>query len=253
MDNNKTSLTPKGQPVQGMQAGMGPNGRPMVQSDSAPVYKKDNSSLMKTIAIIVLALVSVTFIGLFVWILIQFNDINGDRQSAIDEAVAEAKYEQREEDSARFTEEEKYPLRAFVGPADYGELSFKYPKTWSVYVAKDAVNGGDYEAYFNPLQVEPVSDTNINALRLAILDKDFEAVASEYQKVMDREKSDLQVETVEVNGITMNRYTGTIPKTELSGVIVIFKIRDKTAVFRTDASAFIEDFDALLETVQFNA
>ena len=252
---------PSGQPMQQtspqaqqFQPAMGVNGAPVVQS--APVVqvnKNGTASLVKTIAIIILSLVSVTFIGLFIWIMMQYNDIQTGEQARTQSAVEKAQYEQKEADLAQFAEDEKYPLRDFAGPADYGQLSFKYPKTWSVYVAKDASNGGDYEAYFHPLVVEAVSDDTVNALRLTIRDKTFEDVSAEYQRIMERKDSGLSVESVEVNGITMNRYTGKIPNTELSGVIVTFKIRDKTAILQTDAEAFVGDFDALLQTITFNA
>ena len=90
-------------------------------------------------------------------------------------------------------------------------------------------------------------------MRLTIRNKSFEEVAAEYQKVMERNGSNLTVESVEINGITMNRYRGTIPNTDLNGVIVIFKIRDKTAVMQTDSESFVEDFNKLLQTVTFNA
>lgn len=239
---------------QPIQSSVGPNGMPMIQQvAAAPMYKKDNSGLIKTIVIIILSLVAVTFIGLFIWMLLQYTDASTDVQGQISSAVEQAKYEQREVDLAQFAEDEKYPLKAFAGPADYGELAFKYPKTWSVYIAKDAVNGGDYEAYLNPVQVDPVSRDSINALRLTIRNTAFESVAQEYQREVEKKDSELRMETVEINGITMNRYTGKIPNTELNGVIVIFKIRDKTAVLQTDAMPFVNDFDALLKTISFNA
>jgi hypothetical protein len=55
------------------------------------------------------------------------------------------------------------------------------------------------------------------------------------------------------NNITANRYTGVIPGTELNGIVVIFKIRDKTAVLQTDSVLFQNDFDTLLSSVRFNA
>ena len=249
---------PPVQPIQPAQPNTapvtGPNGTPMVQQvNKLPEPGKDKSGLYKIIAIIVLSLISVTFIGLFIWIMVQYNDVNTDVQGQINSAVEQAKYEQKSADLEQFAEDEKYPLRAFVGPADYGGLSFKYPKTWSVYVAKDANGGGDYEAYLNPLVVEPVSKDTINALRVIIRDAGFDAVASEFERAMNQRDSNLTVESVEINGITMNRYTGTIPGTELNGIFVIFKIRDKTALMQTDTVLFEEDFNSLLETVEFNA
>ncbi len=215
--------------------------------------KKDIAGLIKTIVIIILSLVALTFVGLFVWMFVQYKDVQTDVDGQIEVAVAAAKDEQVMEDEAKFLEREKYPYKTFSGPADYGQLTFEYPKTWSVYIAKDASNGGDFEAYLNPGQVDAVSNDTINALRVTIQDKSFENVAAEYQKYIDRKDSNLTVETVTINGITANHYTGTIPNTDLSGYVVIFKIRDKTAVLRTDSTLFRGDFDKLLETITFNA
>lgn len=227
-----------------------------VTMQSAPVVsvsKHNTNSLAKTIAIIILSLVALTFIGLFIWVMLEYNSINEDQEMREEAAVLDAVTESKLQMEAEFAEREKDPNRDFAGPVDYGQLSFKYPKTWSVYVAKNAVNGGDYEAYFNPIIVEEVSKDTINALRLTIRDTSFENVAAEYQRIMDKKDSGLSMKMVEVNGITMNRYTGKIPNTDLNGIIVIFKIRDKTAVLQTDAMVFEADFDNLLNTVTFNA
>ena len=223
------------------------------QTAVEPPKKRDVVGLIKTIAIIIVSLIAVTFIGLFIWMFMQYDEAQTDVDGKIALAVAEAKDEQALKDEEEFLEREKYPYRTFSGPADYGQLTFEYPKTWSVYVAADASKGGDYQAYFNPIQVNAVSNNTINALRLTIRDKDFESVTAEYQKAMDKKDSNLTVESITFNGITANRYTGTIPDSELSGYIVVFKIRDKTAILQTDSVLFAEDFNRLLETVEFNA
>lgn len=210
-------------------------------------------SLVKTIAIVVLSLISVTFIGLFIWMTVQYNEVSEDVNGQIDQAVAEAVYENSLKLENDFAEREKDPYRMFTGPADYGQLSFKYPKTWSVYVAADASKGGDFEAYFNPIEVETVSRDTINALRLTIEDDAFETVAEYYQRILNRSDSGLSVEAITVSGTAANLYTGKIPDTDLEGYIVIFKIRDKTAIFQTDSVLFKEDFDRILSTVTFNA
>lgn len=232
--------------------------QPVVQQEQTvapmPVEKKnDNSSLIKTVIIVIVSLVAVTFIGLFVWMLVQYNDVSTDVEGQIATAVAAAKIEQAMEDEATFAEREKNPYQSFSGPVDYGQLTFKYPKTWSVYIASDASKGGDFEAYFNPVEVNPVSNTTVNALRVKILDKDFETVVAEYQRAMSQKDSNLSMATITVNGTTANRYSGTIPSTDLNGYIVIFRIRDKTVVLRTDSVLFEEDFNQLIDTISFNA
>ncbi|MBQ2672547.1 hypothetical protein IJH26_01970 [Candidatus Saccharibacteria bacterium] len=247
MDNYQI---PSAQP-QVNQPAIGP--RPMVQQVQVVPKSKNNIDLIKTIVIVILSLMTVTFLGLFIWMLVQYNDASSDVDGQIAVAVAAAKDEQAKKLEAEFQAREKNPYKPFAGPADYGALGFNYPKTWSVYIAADASNGGDFEAYFNPNEVEPVAKNTVNALRLTIRDKDFDAVAQEYQKVMDRKDSNLTMQAVTINDFTANRYTGTIPGTDLNGIIVIFKIRDKTAVFRTDSTLFQGDFDTLLQTITFNA
>lgn len=234
------------------------NGVPaMIQRASAPVVaKKDIGGLIKTIVIIAVSLIAMTFIGLFIWKQIEYIEVRTDVDGQIRDAVTAAEDKKAIEMEKEFSEREKYPYNTFSGPVDYGQLTFEYPKTWSVYVAADAATGGDFDAYFNPIQVDAVGKDTINALRLTIRDKNFDEVVSEYQKVMDKKDSGLMVQSVTFgkdNNITGNRYAGKIPNTSLNGYIVIFKIRDKTAILQTDSVLFQEDFDKLLNTITFNA
>ena len=64
----------------------------------------------------------------------------------------------------------------------------------------------------------------------------------------------MSVESITLkNGATANKYTGTIPNTEFSGYIIVFKIRDKTAILQTDSILFESDFNKILDSVTFNA
>lgn len=229
-------------------------GQPVVSGSTQTVEpKRDTAGLVKTVALVIVSLIAVTFVGLFIWMTVQYNDVSEDVGSQIDAAVATAVYEQAVKLEEDFAEREKEPYRTFTGPADYGQLSFKYPKTWSVYVAADASKGGDYQAFFNPIEVETVSKDTINALRLTIMNTAFESVAESYQRAMERQDSGLSMNVITVAGVSANLYTGKIPETDLSGYIVIFKIRDKTAIMQTDSVLFWEDFEKILASVTFNA
>lgn len=256
--------TQAAQPMQAAQpqAGIASNpitGQPMVMQASVPEIpqmKKDVKSLVKTIVIIALSLLSLTFIGLFIWMYTEYSTARDDVDGQIADAVVKAVDENTTKLENEFTEREKYPYKTFAGPADYGELTFEYPKTWSVYVAKDAARRGDFEAYLNPLEVYEVSDETVNALRVAIKDESFDEVAEDYQRELEGDDATLRLESVTIgkdNNITANRYTGIIPGTELNGIVVIFKIRDKTAVLQTDSVLFQADYDTLLSSVRFNS
>jgi hypothetical protein len=77
-----------------------------------------------------------------VWGILNYTEQKTNVDCKIDVAVITAKKEQADSDEVKFSEREKEPNRQFVGPDDYGRLTFNYPKTWSVYVSKDAATGG---------------------------------------------------------------------------------------------------------------
>lgn len=221
-----------------------------------PTYKKEATSIVKTIVIIALSLVSVTFVGLFLWMLMLYNGAKTDVDGQVADAVAAAVDNNTTKLENEFAEREKYPFRTFAGPADYGALTFEYPQTWSVYVARDARNGGDFEAYFNPIEVYAVSNETINSMRLFIRAQAFDDVVSSYQRELEGEQPKMRLDLVTIGkdkNITANRYTGIIPGTDHNGIVVIFKIRDKTVVMQTDSLLFQKDFDALLMSLRFNA
>ena len=250
---NISGVTPQGQPI--MNAPVAPQQKMYTaeQVEKMMEPKKDVAGLIKTIVIILLALVSVAFIGLFIWMMGQYHEAQSDLDGKIAIAVAEAKDEQAQKDEADFLEREKVPVRSFSGPADYGELSFSYPKTWSLYVAEDASNGGNYIAYFNPIQVDPLARESINALNLTIRNQSFESVVESYKGQVEGKEPAMTVETITVNGATANRYVGKIPGTEHNGIVVMIKIRDKTVILQTDSMLFEADFNALINTISFNA
>lgn len=234
-------------PVQVQQPLSVPTNTAAMTAAMAVEPKKSKVGVVGVVMAVVFLIIATTFVGLFVWSRMEYAELEENVNLKIDQAVSEAKTEQALADA----EEAKKDTRIFTGPTDYGQLSFDYPKSWSVYIASDASKGGDFVAYLNPIEIEPVSDSTVYALRVTIRDKDFEAVVAEFQRSLDR--GELSMETTMVGGTTANRYTGKIPGTDLNGVVVIFKIRDKTAVLRTDSALLVGDFDTILSTVKFNA
>ena len=103
----------------------------------APVkVRSGDSSLLKIIIIILLSLRLIGALLLAYYFYIEYNATRSDVDAQIEAAVLDANKVLEDELQAKFAEEEKNPYRTFTGPSDYGSLSFKYPKTWSVYVEK---------------------------------------------------------------------------------------------------------------------
>lgn len=203
------------------------------------------------IAVILLSLGMVALGVLSVWLYMQYTDQKTNVDGKISLAVATAQKQQADSDEAKFLERDKEPNRQFAGPDDYGRLTFNYPKTWSVYVAQDgSQNGSSYAAYLNPISVPPVSDTQQFALRVTIVQQDYDQVVQGYQDLVKAGK--LQSSAVSANGHNGTRLDGSFSDS-IRGSAVIYKIRDKTAIIRTDANTFDPDFENIIKTINFNA
>lgn len=206
----------------------------------------------KTWMIVAIVAIITTLIaaGLGVWALINYFDQKNNVDSKVTSAVATAVKEEQDKAAAHLLEVENNPNRLFSGPDDYGHLTFNYSKLWSVFVEKDATNGGTYTAYLNPVAVPPISTGERYALRVTIEDKDYDKAVSSYQSLVD--KGELKASTFKIDDTTSGtRLDGNFTK-DIRGSAVIFKIRDKTVTLRTDAETFKAQFDALIKTIEFN-
>lgn len=225
------------------QPGYGP-----IQPANVPPVKRKRSKLL-LIFTIIFAVLAVAGIGVAIWAYMNYMDQKNNVDSKITVAVAEATKTQADKLAIDFANQEKEPNRSFVGPDDYGRLMFMYPKTWSVYVAKDAIRGGDFEAYLNPGGVPTVNSAQQFALRVTIKDDDYDKIVDSYtSRVKSGELTSSSVTADSQNG---TRLDGSFSD-DIKGFAVIFKIRDKTVTIRSDAETFKGDFDAIVKTITFN-
>lgn len=202
------------------------------------------------IVTIVLGLLFVAAGGLGVWAYINYTDQKNNVDQKIAAAESEAKRVQSEQDQATYAEQEKLPNREFVGPDDLGRVAFMYPKTWSAYVDKDGSNG-TYEAYFQPGIVPPLSSDTPYALRVSILDKSYESTLESYSDKV--KKGELKSTAATANGISGNRLEGKLDS-NVDGVMMIFKLREKTLQIYTESRTFQADLDnTILPSLTFNS
>jgi hypothetical protein len=185
-----------------------------------------------------------------IWAYVNYNEQKTNVDGKINLAAAKAKKEQADVDEAKFAEREKEPNRQFVGPDDFGRLTFDYPKTWSVYVSQDGSDDTSYEAYLNPIVVPPVASNQQYALRVTIEQKDYDQAVKSYESLV--KKGDLRTSATSANGNSGTRLDGNFSK-DIRGSAVLYKIRDKTVTIRTDADTFKPDFEALIKTINFNS
>lgn len=187
--------------------------------------------------------------ALGVWAYVSYIEQRSDVDGRVSLAVAEAVKKQSAEDEAKFQESYKNPKIEFVGPSEYGRVSFMYPKTWSVFVEKDGSDRGDYKAYLHPVSVPPIVNKDSRyALRLEIINRNFDDILKTYDPQL--KKGELKSSTPEYNGNASTRLDGAFTP-ELRGAVVLMKVRDKTIRISTDADTFKPDFDSVLETIKF--
>ncbi len=199
--------------------------------------------LITTIIFVVLA---IGFGVGFGWSYMQMVDYRDNVADKVGVAVEAAKKEQKAADQTQFNEDYKKPNYQFQGPSDYGGVTFDYPKTWSMYVAKDAKDGGDYQAYFFPRTVPPVNNQTAFSLRVLISNKSYDDILKTYESKI--KKGDLTATTLTIgktdkfSGYQGMRINGQFDKT-INGSVVIFKIRDKTLQVFVDNQEYIKDFN----------
>lgn len=185
-----------------------------------------------------------------IWSFVSYTDAKDNVDSRVAVAVAEAKKEEADVQEEKFAEREKQPLTSFKGPADYCGLAFQFPKTWSVYVERDAANGGDYVAYLNPAIIRPISAEEQYALRVKIETKSYDQVTNSYEALV--KKGDLQSSNTASEGNQGTRYSGNFSK-NIRGDAVVYRCRDKTITIRTDADIHKADYEKLIRTIEYNA
>ena len=204
-----------------------------------------NSWMIMAIGAFVLFLIAG---GFAIWSFMEYSQTKNGVDARVQVETAKAKAEQAEIDQKKFSEEAKNPRIEFVGPSEYGRVSFMYPKTWSVYIDRDGSDRGDYVAYLHPKEVPSIHNKDSRfAMRLEIINKDFNTVLKNYEQKV--KKGELSSSSVEFNGIAATRIDGALSK-ELRGTVVLMKVNDKTIRFSTDADTFKPDFEAVLKTLK---
>jgi len=217
--------------------------------EALPPVKMNRLSIGELLIMIVASLLAVAGISFAVYFYFQWDEAQTNVDGKIAEAEAIAREDERRIAEEVFAEREKEPNVRFTGPADYGSLSFMFPRTWSVFVEKNAIGGGDFKAYMHPRQVEPIGDYTINALRVSIIDRSIDVVRKEYDALVKSGK--LRPSVFKNETISGDRFEGEFNKS-IVGIMIMFKINDKTAILRTDAMLFRDDFDKLIQTITLN-
>ena len=246
---------PQGMPGQVPQAIPDPNDPNAPQDGEGSPLSPDGKPIKPRgpwmIIAIIFIILSLILGGGFGWALVQYLDYRDNTDYKISQAVADAEKKTKMDMQKKFEEESKSPYSLFVGPDDYGRVSFEYPRTWSAYVESEVASGGSkpFNAFFYPDVVPPVSQVQQFAVRMKIEDVDYDKTVNRYaNQIRDGTLVSTPVQVGSLNGTRLDGFFSD----DIRGAAVIFKVRDKTLTLRTDSNAFMSDFDTLIKTIKIN-
>lgn len=196
---------------------------------------------------LLLGIITIVLAGTSVWAYMNYLEQKNNTDEIVAVAVEAATEEQAERLEEMFAEREKQPTRQYNGPSDLGSVNFRYPRTWSVYVAETS---NKLETYLHPNTVPKVANEQPYALRVLVEDKQYDTVLKNYESKV--KNGELTSSPVTINGFSGIRLDGALSK-ERQGSAVMFKVRDKTLTLATDSTSFSKDFnDIILSSLKFN-
>lgn len=183
-----------------------------------------------------------------VWAFMSRQDYKDHSDQKVVAAVQVAQALTASKKDNEFAAKEKLPLKTYGGPAAYGSLKIKYPKTWSAYVSEDSNNSSTpINAYFNPNFV-PGTDVKgvVYALRAQVIGQSYAQVL---QSVASQVKSGQTKATVFIpasnKSVTGTRLDGKL-LSGATGSMVILPSRDKTIELWTESNTFLNDFNTII-------
>lgn len=193
------------------------------------------------------------------WAFQQRQDYKNNFDKKLSEEVATAETTQKAELEKEFAEREKSPNKTFKGSATYGSITFNYPKTWSGYVdqsnSNEPING-----YFFPEIVPSVnrgsSTPTAFALRVELVGTDYAQTVKQFDSQISQGKLTATAYVPpKMAGVTNvqtgTRFDGEIEQ-DISGSMMVIKVRDKTLKIYTQSPSYLSDFNNIvLKTLTF--
>ncbi|MBA2279003.1 hypothetical protein H0V99_00990 [Candidatus Saccharibacteria bacterium] len=214
------------------------------------MHKLDQAGSM----VLPLVIVSVMFIaslGFGIWAFAGRQDYKNNSDAKITAAVGVAEEALIIKKDEEFAESSKSPYKSYQGPVTYGTLTFEYPKTWSAYIDENGSGSLVLQGFVHPNFVPSTDSAATYALR-------FEVVNTGYDQLLKTYES-----TVKTGKVKLSAYRAPRTQSELGariegeisskkqGVMVVFRLRDKSIKVWTEGQEYRADFERVLETLTF--
>ena len=206
------------------------------------------------IATVLLSLLLVMTLIFGLWAFVGRQSYKSDADAKIAAAVAANTKQTQQTDSANFAKQSEQPLKDFQGPATYGSLHVKYPKTWSAYISLNDGNGNPINAYFQPDYVPDINGGNsLYALRVVITPNPYSQEMQQFGGTSGNGTSTVSAYSLpSVPSIVGSRVDGVIINSK-QGSMILLPLRDKTIEIWTESGQYLNDFNSnILPNVTFS-
>ena len=185
-------------------------------------------------------------LGFGVWAFSGRQNYKNNVDGLIADAVAQAEQATSDKKDKEFVEKEKEPYRDYVGPAAYGSVDIKYPKTWSAYVDESGKGNLPIDGYFNPATVPGTLSNASYAIRLQVINTQY----AQNIKLFDSAVKNGKVKVTPYSAPKVAGQVGLRVQGEISnakqGIMVILPMRDKTLRVWTESNQFAGDLDKIV-------
>ena len=203
------------------------------------------SVLALPLALAVLFLITAVIFG--AWAFTQMQDYKNNVDAKVGVAVQQARQQEDAKQAALYAEEEKSPFRTYQGPAAYGSITVKYPKTWSAYVIDGRNNSPYIDGYFYPNTVpDTQAQSSAFALRVQVVQDSYSNVVNVASSAVQLGQTKIAPYSLpKVPNVVGSRIDGQLStsSSQKSGTMIILPLRNMTLEIWTESSSFQKDFE----------
>lgn len=196
------------------------------------------------VPLVLMVLLFLSAASFAVWAFSGRQDFKNNVDKKIAAAVTVAEQKQQQADAANYAQQEKQPLRTYVGPAQFGNITVKYPKTWSAYASDSGTSGNPIDGYFQPGTVPNTTDPNSSyALRVMLLQQAYDQVMQQFQGGLASKALTVAPYALpKVPSVVGSRIEGQI-EPQKQGVMIVLPLRNMTLEVWTESANFKSDLD----------
>lgn len=181
-------------------------------------------------------------LGFGVWAYLERNDYKDNSDAKVAAAVEVAEAELSSKKDNEFLEREKEPLRDFKGSAVFGNITFKYPKTWSGHLLDSEDR---FELKMNPGLVS-ANPGAVHALTVVVEREAYNDYLRRYETFVKSGTARASAFRLQkVPTVLGTRIDGEISQ-GVKGSAVVLPLRDKTMVISTQSEDFVKDFNTII-------